>query len=51
MLLFFFEQMPLLDPRKLSSMKEWQRAHMILSVIGGSYVWQNGENDAAKVIS
>lgn len=43
------DKMPLLDPRKLSSMKEWQRAHMILSVIGGSYVWQNGENDAAKV--
>lgn len=41
--------MPLLDHTKLSSEKDWDRACLVLSAIGNGYVWQNGEDDPAKV--
>ena len=42
-------QMQLLNHTKLSSQEDWDRAYMVLSAIGNGYVWQNGEDDPAKV--
>ena len=41
--------MPLLDHTRLDSLREWQRAHMVLSAIGSGYVWQSGEDEALNV--
>ncbi|KXJ13337.1 indoleamine 2,3-dioxygenase 2 [Exaiptasia diaphana] len=44
------EKLPLLDHSLLSSKEEWYRANLLLITMAHTFVWCQGENEAAKVL-
>ncbi|CAH1780084.1 unnamed protein product [Owenia fusiformis] len=44
------EQLPLLDYTRLQGHREYRLAHVQLAFTAAAYVWQDGDNDPAKVL-